>query len=292
MLINKCKTIMLMTCLAGILMLFGYFIAGSNGLTIACIMALTMNGVLYFFSDKIILTMYQARPFDSTKYPDIDNMVHSLSQQMGIPMPKLWLMTTPVANAFATGRNPQHSSIVFTTGILQLLDPHEIRGVIAHELSHIYNRDILITTIAATLATAIGYLANMLQHRIFFESIHAKSSQRRSTLGVLATAVLMPFIALLIRLGISRSREYLADETGAHTCQDPLALAAALQKLHNRTEHVSFTANEHHAATASLFIVNPFSTTNVMEMFSTHPPIEKRVAALHKIHMNSKRWSL
>jgi heat shock protein HtpX len=292
MLINKGKTALLMALLAGLLMLLGHLIAGSTGLTIACCIALIMNGILYFFSDKIVLKLHQAHPFDSQKYPDIEPMVRALSTHMGLPMPRLWIIKTPLANAFATGRNPRNASIAFTTGILELLDPHEIRGVIAHELSHIYHRDILVITMAATLATAIGYITNMIQHKLFFEALDGRS-QKKSYAGMIITVILMPFIALLIRLSISRSREYLADEMGAHACHDPLALASALQKLHNHTEHVSFQAHDTvRSATAGLFIVNPFSAQDALELFSTHPSVNKRVAALHKLYATSRRWSL
>lgn len=281
-----------MTALAGLLMLIGHLIAGTTGLTIACCSALLFNGILYFFSDKIVLSLYQAQPFDTKKYADIEPMVQSLSNHMGLPMPKLWLIKTPVANAFATGRNPRNASIAFTTGILELLDPHEIRAVIAHELSHIYHRDILVTTMAATLATAIGYLTNMIQHKLFWESLEGRS-QKKSHASMLITVILMPIIAMLIRLSISRSREYLADEMGAHACHDPLALASALQKLHNNTEHVSLNAHDNvRSATSGLFIVCPFSSQDALELFSTHPSVDKRVAALQKLYATSRRWSL
>lgn len=294
MIMNRFKTLVLMSLLAGVFMCCGYLLGGTTGLTLAFSIACLSNLVLYFFSDTIVLKMYQAQPFDHQKYPDIEPMVRALCEKMHLPMPRLWLINTPVANAFATGRNPKNSSVVFTTGILSLLEPHEIRGVIAHELSHIYHRDILVTTVAATIAMAISYIAQMAQHHLFFASFSQEErSNKRSTLGMIIAAILMPIVALLIKLGISRSREYLADEMGGHISHDPLALASALEKLHHNTEHVSFTSkNTAQEATASLFIVNPFSAKEFAELFSTHPSVEKRVAALKKQYAKQRRWDL
>jgi heat shock protein HtpX len=279
-----------MGTLAGIMMLIGNLIGGTSGLTIAFTMALIMNAIMYFFSDRIVLRLYHAEPLNQQKYPDVHQTVRELCTSMHLPMPKLWIIATPAANAFATGRNPYHSSVAFTTGILELLEPHELRGVIAHELSHIYNRDILVTTIAATFAATIGYMANMLQHSLFFNS-HRSRRSHGQTAGIIATVILMPIITALIRLGISRSREYLADEHGAHTCHDPLALASALQKLHASSQEAAFSNdNPVHQATASLFIVHPFSSASVTELLSTHPPLKKRINALHEIHRTMHHW--
>lgn len=290
MILNNLKTLALMALLAGMLMFLGSLIGGTDGLLGAFIIALILNGIMYFYSDKIVLNMYNAEELNRTEHGDIYATVAQLSAQMGIPMPKLWLIKTPVANAFATGRNPKHASIAITTGILNLLDPHELRGVLAHELSHVVNRDILVSTIAAVFATTIGYIANFLQYAFIWAPRDSKN--RGSALGGLIIAMLMPFIALLVRLGISRSREYLADETGAHACHDPLALASALKKLSLNTERASFSAdNEAKASTAGLFIVNPFSAESFVELLSTHPPLKKRIEALEKIHLkNHKRY--
>jgi heat shock protein HtpX len=285
---NSFKTLILMTTLAGMLMLLGTLIGGSTGLTTAFIIALVINGIMFFFSDRIVLALYKAQPLNNQRYPDIEPMVRSLAT-MDLPMPRLWIIETPVANAFATGRNPRNGSVAFTTGILSILGPHELRGVIAHELSHIYHRDILITTIAATLAMTIGYLCNMLRHVFFFRS----NDRASRTTGLLITTIFMPLIATLVRLGISRSREYLADEQGARACQDPLALASALEKLHSHTHEASFsTEDTTKTATAGLFIVNPFSVEAMTEIFSTHPPLKKRVIALQRMHHHSRRWHL
>jgi heat shock protein HtpX len=289
---NTLKTACLMAMLAGLMMAIGSLIGGSAGLTTAFIMALVMNGIMYFWSDRIVLRIYNAEPMNEATYPDVTAMVHDLCISMRLPFPKLWIIKTPTANAFATGRNPHHSSVAFTTGILELLEPHELRGVIAHELSHILNRDILITTIAATFATTIGYMANMLQHIIIFgTSTAARNRHAGNTAGALLIAIFMPIITALVRLSISRSREYLADECGAHACHDPLALASALQKLHSASQEATFTArNPMHQATSSLFIVHPFSAGALGELLSTHPPLKKRISALHEIHRTMHQW--
>jgi heat shock protein HtpX len=202
---------------------------------------------------------------------------------MRLPMPKLWIVHTPVANAFATGRNPRNSSIAVTSGILAILEPDELRGVLAHEMSHIQNRDILVGTLAATMATAIGYLANMAQHSLMW----GNDSRRKGSniFGLLFAAVLMPLAATILQLSVSRSREYLADETGAHACRDPLALASALKKLHNNVRHAHFDKEDSvQASTASLFIVHPFLAKGMLNLFSTHPPLEKRIERLQTLH--------
>ena len=200
-------------------------------------------------------------------------------------MPKLWLIRTPMANAFATGRSPSHASVALTTGILEILDHHELRGVLAHELSHIKNRDILVATVAATLATAIGYLANMMHHLAFWRSIDGDKEKRGGNpLVLLVISIIMPIAATLIQLAISRSREYLADETGAHGCHDPLALASALEKLHNHIPHAHLNPeNTVQAGTASLFIVHPFNSRTALSWFSTHPPLRSRIERLQKM---------
>lgn len=286
---NSIKTALLMATLAGIMMFIGSLFGGSMGITYAFIMAIVMNGAMYFWSDSIVLKLYGAEQLDPLRYPDVVATVRELCLVMKLPVPRLWIISTPAANAFATGRNPSHSSVAFTTGILSLLEPHELRGVIAHELSHILNRDILVSTIAATFATAIGYMANMLQHHLIWGSHRERNSNR--TIGIFITAMCMPLIATVMRLSISRSREYLADEQGAHACHDPLALASALQKLHSSSKEASFAQdNAMHQATAGLFIVHPFCSTSIMELFSTHPPLKKRICALHDIHRTMHQW--
>ncbi len=267
-------------------MFMGSLIGGAKGVTIAFIISLVMNLITYFYSDKIVLALYRARPLDQNQYPDIYEMVSGLAQQMGLPMPKLWIIDTPMANAFATGRNPSHASVAVTTGILQILEPHELRGVLAHELSHVKNRDILISTVAATLATAIGYFATMLRYSAFLQTTSSNDKrQSNNPLFLFVAAILMPLAASLIQLAISRSREYLADESGAHISNDPLALASALKKIESNVA-VAHLRNDDvaHASTAPLFIIHPFLGKGIMNLFMTHPPTQSRIKRLQEIY--------
>ncbi|MDP3889583.1 MAG: zinc metalloprotease HtpX, partial [bacterium] len=243
-----------------------------------------MNGIAYFFSDKIVLSLYGARPLDKQQYGWIYDIVQELTEKMRMPMPKLWLINTPMANAFATGRNPNNASVAVTTSIIDLLDKDELRGVLAHELGHVKNRDILVTTIAATIATAIGYLAYMLRYAAFWGSMSDRD-RKGNPIVLFLVALLMPIAATLIQLAISRSREYLADETGAHYCNDPLALASALEKLHNNIKYAHLDNQDtQRASTAPLFIVHPFTTNGFIQLFSTHPPMSKRIARLRALY--------
>lgn len=284
---NTLKTVILLGTLSGLLLFLGRFLGGSEGLTIALFFALFMNFIAYFFSEKIVLSMYRAQPLDKARYDWIYAIVQELTSTMRLPMPKLWLVSTPMANAFATGRNPHHASIAVTTGILDILSHDELRGVLAHELSHIKNRDILVSTIAATLATAIGYIANMMHHAAFWGSVNSRSNRKQSynPIAMVLIALLMPLAATLIRLAISRSREFLADETGAQHSREPLALASALEKLHSNL-HDHNLNNQHDSTkttTASLFIVHPFTHERWSSLFSTHPPVRQRIARLRKM---------
>ncbi|MFA6263419.1 MAG: zinc metalloprotease HtpX [Candidatus Babeliales bacterium] len=282
MIFNQIKTALLLGTLSGLFFLLGYWLGGNNGLVIAFIISILMNFGAYFFADKIVLRMYDAHPLDRTRYANIYEMVEELCYQARLPMPKLWYIPTNMANAFATGRNPQHASVAVTQGILDILDEHELRGVLAHELSHVRNRDILISTIAATIATAIGYIAHMMQWAVMFGGMRSdRDGERSSGLGALLVAIFMPIIATLLQLAVSRSREYLADETGAKMCHDPLALASALEKLHANAavRHVQPESTAQ-VSTASLFIVNPFTLEGLMTLLSTHPPVRKRIERL------------
>ena len=284
MFVNKIKTLILLTTLSALLMLLGSFIGGARGVEFALIFALLMNGIAYFFSDRIILRLYRAQPLDTAQYSWIHEIVQELAQNMRIAKPKIWLIKTPMANAFATGRNPKHASVALTTGIIDLLERNELRGVLAHELSHIKNHDTLVATIAATVATAIGYLAHMLQYAAFWGSFGNDRRRSGNPLVMFLIAMLMPIAATLIQLAISRSREYLADETGALSCHDPLALASALEKLHTHIAHAHLHNDDvQRASTASLFIVHPFSAKTVVSLFSTHPPVTKRIQRLQAI---------
>ncbi len=283
---NQVKTAFLLGSLSGILMLIGGLFGGMGGVIVFFVISLIMNGFAYFYSDKMVLAMYKAKPLDESTHGWIYDIVRELTSINGLPMPKLWLVDMPMANAFATGRNPNHSSVAVTTGILSILDPHELRGVLAHELSHIKNRDILVSTVAATLATAIGFLANIMQNMAIWGTM-SQSSDRRGVnpLVLLVVAILMPIAASLIQLAISRSREYLADESGAEVSHDPLALASALEKLEMRSKQTHFADNDTaHATTAHLFIVKPFSGKGLSSLFSTHPPMQDRVARLRALY--------
>ena len=285
MFFNKVKTVILLASMSALLLLMGNLFGGSAGIHFALILALIMNGIAYFFSDKIVLHMYGAQRLDENEYAWIYEIIEELCTKMNLPMPKLWIVHSPMANAFATGRNPEHASVAVTIGILRLLDKHELRGVLAHELSHVKNRDILVSTIAATLATAIGYLASMIQHMAFWDSISDRRRSNGNPLGMLLISILMPIAAMLIQLAVSRSREYLADETGAHCCHDPLALASALEKLHNHIPEAHLHNDDaQRASTAPLFIVHPFTSNSWISLFSTHPPMHKRIARLRQMY--------
>ncbi len=235
MLFNQIKTAVLLATLSGILMLMGSYIGGFNGLVIFTVISLFINGFAYFFSDKMVLRMYRAVPLDRDTYSWIYDIVHELAQKENMPMPKLWLVPMSIANAFATGRSPKHAHVAVTEGILKTLDESELRGVLAHELSHVKNRDILIGTVAATLATAIGFFANVMRHMALF-GMSRNGKQRVNPFALVLIMIFMPLAATLIQLAISRSREYLADESGAQLSHDPLALAAALEKLHENVK--------------------------------------------------------
>ncbi len=283
MFLNSLKTAALLAGLSSILLLMGHWIGGNSGVAFAFIFSLLLNFLTYFFSDKLVLAMYGAKPLDQTRFQYLYDMVGDLCENANMPMPKLWYLPTNMANAFATGRNPQHASVAVTQGILDILTEDELRGVLAHEISHIKNRDILIGTIAATIATAIGYLANMLQWAVFL-GYGRDRDDRNNGLAALVVAIVMPFAAMLIQLAVSRSREYQADESGAHYCHDPLALASALEKLHGAGKHQhAQPSSPAQAASASLFIVYPFSAKGMLSLFSTHPPMEKRIERLRKM---------
>jgi heat shock protein HtpX len=282
---NSVKTVLLLVFLSSLFLIMGRAFGGSRGVVVAFIIAMIMNAITYFMADKIVLSMYGAKPLDRSQFEHIYQMVEELAHNAHIPMPKLWYIPTSMANAFATGRNPQHASVAVTQGILDALEPHELRGVLAHELAHVKNRDILIGTIAATMAMGIGYLADMLQWAFIFGSSR-DSDDRSSGFGGIIVAIIMPIAAMLIQMAISRSREYLADESGAKYSQDPLALASALEKLHSSSVHEKREPeSQAQTATASLFIVYPFSGKGLINLFSTHPPMEKRIERLKKMAM-------
>ncbi|RMF83263.1 MAG: zinc metalloprotease HtpX [Nitrospinota bacterium] len=280
---NSLKTVILLGLLTGLILLFGDYFGGSQGLTIAFVFALIMNFGSYWFSDKIVLAMYRAREVSPSEASWLYAMVKNLSQRAGLPMPRLYIIPSRTPNAFATGRNPQHAAVAVTEGILQLLDREELEGVLAHELTHIKNRDILISSIAATLAGVIMMLANMARWAAFFGGLGGRDDEERGggALGLLFLAILAPIAALLIQMAISRSREYLADEGGARIAGNPFGLADALEKLEYAARRgYDLEANP---ATAHLFIVNPLSGQSLMTLFSTHPPIEERIRRLRSM---------
>lgn len=271
--------------LSGCILGLGHLLGGYSGVKVAFVIAILMNFVMYFFSERIVLSLYHAHPLDPEEYDWVYATVAELCQTMHIPMPKLWIIKSHMANAFATGRSPSHASVAITTGILKVLDQNELRGVLAHELSHIKNRDVLVATIAATLATTIGYLAHMIHHMALWSSLGSDRDRKQANPFIMIfVAILMPIAGSLIQLAISRSREYLADETGAYESKDPLALASALEKLHNHIPQAHLDPeNEAQVATSTLFIVHPFSTRGMTSLFSTHPPVEKRIARLKNL---------
>lgn len=274
---NQIKTVLLLGALTGIVLLIGGYVGGTGGLTVAFIIALGMNAVSYFWSHKFVLMMYGAKEAAKKDYPQLHKIVEEVSRAAGIPKPKVYIIQLATPNAFATGRNPSNAVVAATTGILELLSNDELKGVIGHEIGHVKNRDILICTIAATLATVISYVAQMLQ----FSAIFGGGRDDRNGgnfFGMLAIAILAPIMALLIQLAISRSREYLADETGAKLTRNPLWLASALRKLETGVKHHPMRIGN--SATSSLFIVNPFSANALVSLLSTHPPTAERVKRL------------
>src|SRR3984885_6144174 len=271
---NTFKTALLLTALTLLLMAIGRAFGGENGMLLALGIAAVTNFIAYFFSDKIALATYRARPVTREELPRAYQVVERLTQKIGIPMPKLYVIPTDSPNAFATGRNPQHASVAMTQGILNLLNDEELEGVLAHELGHVNNRDILISSIAATIAGAITMLASM---GFFFGGMGNREERRGGGIGGLLMLILAPFAAMLIQLAVSRSREYQADATGAHFTGNPYALASALEKLDAYSRRVPMAASP---STAHLFIIQPLLGMNFGNLFSTHPPIAKRIERL------------
>ena len=279
--INTLKTTFFLAILAVLFVSVGQMLGGRNGATMALIMAGLMNVVAYWFSDKIVLAMYRAKEVKESEAPELHSIVRGLVMRAHLPMPKVYMMDNPTPNAFATGRNPGHAAVAVTTGIMGLLSREELTGVIGHELSHIKNRDILISTIAATIAGAISYLAHIAQWGLMFGG--RRNEEDRNPLGSILTIVMMilaPIAAMLIQMAISRSREYKADEGGASICGNPLALADALKKLQAGVRRIPMEANP---STAHMFIISPLTGGGLLSLFSTHPPIEERIARLEAL---------
>ena len=269
---NACKTAFLLTALTLLLMGLGRYFGGENGMLWALIIAGVMNFVAYFFSDKIALATYRAQPVTREQLPRVYNVVERMTQRIGLPMPKIYVIPMDSPNAFATGRNPSHASVAVTQGILNLLNDEELEGVLAHELGHVNNRDILISSVAATIAGAITYLSRF---AFFFGG--DREERRGGGLGAILMLILAPIAAMLIQLAVSRSREYQADATGAHFTGNPYALARALAKLDAYSRRVPMLATP---STAHLFIIQPLLGMNFGSLFSTHPPTAKRIERL------------
>ncbi|HMK36388.1 MAG TPA: zinc metalloprotease HtpX [Desulfomonilaceae bacterium] len=274
MIANQLKTIVLLTGLAVLFVLIGGAIGGKSGAQIALFIAVIMNVGSYWFSDKIVLRMYNAQEISEQDDPKLYHLVQQLAFQAGLPMPRLYIIPDDSPNAFATGRNPQHAAVAVTQGIMRLLSYEELAGVIGHELGHVKNRDILIQSVAATIGAAITYLA---QFGFFFGGRSDEDDRGGSLVGSILMVVLAPLAAAVIQMAISRSREYIADETGAKICHHPIWLADALDKLRRGSEAIPMQADQ---ATAHMFIVQPFFGGGLSSLFSTHPPIEERIARL------------
>jgi heat shock protein HtpX len=278
---NGVKTVLLLGLLSGLLLVGGEAVAGRDGLYMGLALAVLMNGISYFFSDKIALSMYGARPVTEAEnvkvWRRVAPLVQSLCMRMGLPMPKLWLIPEASPNAFATGRNPKHASVAFTAGLLELMDDRELEGVIAHELAHIKNRDILISSVAATIAAAITMLARM---AFFFGGGRHEEDNRGNAFALLLMMILAPIAALLIQMAISRTREYSADATAARYSGGPWGLISALRKLEHWSRRIPLDASP---ATAHMFIIKPFSGQALMRLFSTHPSTEERIRRLEAL---------
>nr|HID59500.1 zinc metalloprotease HtpX [Desulfobacterales bacterium] len=276
--VNSIKTALLLGGLTGLIMIIGRFFGGEQGMIIAFMFALVMNFGSYWFSDKIVLAIYRANPVSPSDAPELHRMVSQLATHAGLPTPRVYIIPSESPNAFATGRNPKHAVVAVTQGILQLLDKEELRGVLAHEMAHIKNRDILISSIAATLAGAIMILANMARWAaIFGGSGRDDEEDSGGIVGLIAMSILAPIAAMLIQMAISRAREYIADATGAYLAGTPTGLANALRRLAEASRLIPMHSEPY---TAHMFIVNPLSGATLMNLFSTHPPIEDRIRRL------------
>jgi len=284
---NLIKTGVLLAALTCLVVLIGGAVGGQQGMLIAFVLAIAMNFGSYWFSDRIVLSMYGAQPITESQAPELYRMVRGLTTKAGLPMPKLYVIPGDTPNAFATGRNPEHAAVAVTEGIMRVLDDDELEGVLAHELSHVKNRDTLTMTIAATLAGVITYLAHMAQWAAMFgggRRDDEEGSHGGGVIGAVMMAILAPIAAMLIQMAISRAREFQADATGAQMAGRPWGLAKALEKLEMASKMAPMDASP---ATAHLFIVNPLRGEGLMTLFSTHPPIQERIARLRAMAVRS-----
>ena len=282
---NGIKTVLLLGSLTGLFLLIGALAGGRAGLTVALIFAGGMNFVSYWWSDKIVLWMYRAKSADKKEHAKLYSMIKEIAAKAHLPMPKVYIIDTPQSNAFATGRNPKHAAVAVTAGIMHILDEKELRAVLAHEIGHVKNRDILISTVAATIAGVISYIAIMARWTAIFGGMNRDNENNGggNVLELLLLAIIAPIMAMVIQLAISRSREYQADETGAHLSKDPLALASALEKIEKNVHNHPFARMGKTEATAHLFISNPLKASAFLELFSTHPSTENRVKRLKEM---------
>lgn len=276
---NMMKTAILMAAITALFMAIGSVLGGRQGMMLALVIALGMNFFSYWFSDKMVLRMYNAQEVDESSAPQFYRMVRELAQRAGLPMPRVYLIDEDAPNAFATGRNPEHAAVAATTGILRVLSERELRGVMAHELAHVQHRDILISTISATMAGAIGMLGNF---AMLFGGRDSEGRQTNPLVGLIVM-ILAPIAASLIQMAISRAREFEADRGGAEISGDPAALASALDKIHRYAQGIPLETTERHPETAQMMIMNPLSGSGIKSLFSTHPPTEERIARLMEL---------
>lgn len=277
---NTIKTGILLGALTGLLILIGGYFGGKQGIIIAFIFAMVMNFGSYWFSDKLVLKMYRAREVSESEAPELYSIVKNLALRAGLPMPRVYIVPGDTPNAFATGRDEKHAVVAVTEGILRILNRDELEGVLAHELTHIKNRDMLIGSIAATLAGAIMVLASMAKWTAIFGGLGGDDDEGGGIFGLILMAILAPVAAMIIQMAVSRSREYLADEGGARISGKPYGLASALEKMTKASKAIPMKANP---STAHMFIVNPLTGKSVMNLFSTHPPTEERIARLKRM---------
>ena len=280
---NSLKTTMLMALLMGLMVALGGAFAGHTGMTVMLIIALGMNFFSYWFSDRMVLSMYNAQEVDRSSAPELYGLVENLAGRAGLPMPRVYIINEDAPNAFATGRNPSNAAVAVTTGLMRALDYNEISGVLGHELAHVKHRDILISTIAATMATVISYAASIAQWAAMFGSGRSSDDDRGGIIGLIATAIIAPIAAALIQMAISRSREYSADEGGAEICGNPNYLASALEKIEYYAVHGA-SLPEATPATAHMCIINPLTGRDISfkSLFSTHPDTQERIARLRE----------